>query len=296
MRGELIGVPFVPGNFRAQLRLLRESLCSVLDYCSSRETRIVGLGALLPSMTDFGRALIDHANGIGITTGHSFTAHAIAEHVRTIEALLGGPQSIAVVGAAGSTGRAFILSLLDDAVERRITLIDLPERLRSLSEFAESRSEDISITALLPAIRRSTIVVCATNAVSAIIRPEYLAPGAIIIDDSQPENINIAVTVERPDIVVVKCLARVPKLQCPFDFGLFTEPPIPEKQEIVFTCLAEVVALAASGHLGHFTIGRPTQENIRRIAKLADELGITIAPFHSFPEIGELQNHPRFKF
>lgn len=292
--GELIGVPLVVRDFRRQLRSVRESLFAALDYCESRQTRIVGLGALLPSMTQFGRVLAERSGSIGITTGHSFTAHAIAEHVRTVESLLGAPQSVAIVGAAGSTGRAAIHALSADSVSRRLTLVDLPERLRSLSDIAPPPTQETIITADLASIRHSSVVVCVTNSTTAILRPEFLAPDCIVIDDAQPENITYAIARQRPDVVVIKCLARVPRLQCPFDFGLLPNAPHNSKQEIVFTCLAETVTLAASGHTGHFTIGSPTREQIASIAGAASRLGITIAPFHSFPEVGEVHDHPRF--
>src|SRR5665213_3172761 len=48
LHGELIGIPLIARDFRSQLRSVRESCFSALDYCRSRQTRIVGLGALLP--------------------------------------------------------------------------------------------------------------------------------------------------------------------------------------------------------------------------------------------------------
>jgi predicted amino acid dehydrogenase len=295
LRGELIGVPLNHGHIRHQLRRVRESLHFALEYCSWRQTRVVGLGALLPSLTDYGRSLIEHANGIGITTGHSFTAYAIAEHVRAIESLLGAPQSVAIVGAAGSTGRACIHVLLADPVHRSLTFVDLPNRLRGLAEIIPGSRSKIAVTSDLSAICRSSVVVCVTNSSKAILRPECLAPNCIIIDDAQPENISFAMAQQRPDVIVIKCLARVPGLKCPFDFGLFSHMPTNAEQEIVFTCLAETVTLAASGHCGHFTIGSPTPAQITGIAEMASRVGVTIAPFHSFPEIGEVQSHRAFR-
>lgn len=292
LRGELIGVPLDPRNFRSQLHPVRESLLHAMNYCAERRTRIIGLGALLPSMTKYGRTLLEYSDDLGITTGHSYTAHVIAEYVRQIEARLGAVQDVAIVGAAGSTGRATLLALLDNSPARILTLVDLPERMRSLSEFAAREDHHIRVTHDLFEIHRSRIVVCVTNSTTAILRPEFLAPNCIVIDDAQPENISYETARKRPDVTVVKCLARVPDLKCPFDFRLFNKPPAPEKQEITFTCLAETVALAASGHEGHFTIGNPTIEHIKKIGELTAKLGITIAPFHSFPEVGEIHKFP----
>jgi len=124
LRGELLSVPYRASDFRRELRRVQDSLFAVLDYCALRGTRMIGLGALLPSITHHGRSLAERAPaGVGITTGHSFTAHAIAEHIRRIERLRGAPQAVAIVGAAGSTGRATLNCLLSDGTRRRMTLL-----------------------------------------------------------------------------------------------------------------------------------------------------------------------------
>lgn len=295
VRGEVIAVPFLPREFRNQPRNVRESLFSIFDYCSTRQTRIIGLGGLLPSITRFGSVLAERSGNVGITTGHSFTAYSIAEYVRQIESLLGSTQSIAIVGAAGSTGRAIILALFAHATPRRFTLVDLPQRLPSLSEVIPPPDQEIVISADLSAIRHSSLVICVTNATKAIIQPEFLRHGCIVIDDAQPENISFEAARHRPDVIVIKCLARIPRLECPYDFGLFPHPPNDSTNEIAFTCLAETIALAASNHVGHFTIGSPTPKQINHIGEMAFALGISIAPFHSFPEIGTVHDHPRFQ-
>jgi hypothetical protein len=61
------------------------------------------------------------------------------------------------------------------------------------------------------------------------------------------------------------------------------------KQHISFTCLAETVPLAWARHDQHFTVARPTMDQVEVIRKLAGELGVSIAPLHSFPEIGEVR-------
>ena len=97
-----------------------------------------------------------------------------------------------------------------------------------------------------------------------------------------------AILHERPDLAVVKCLAAIPGLRCPFDFGLFGADR-ERKQHISFTCLAETILLAWAGHDQHFTVARPTMDQVEVIRGLAAELGVSIAPFHSFPEIGEVR-------
>lgn len=287
--GELVGIPLTLRDIRQQVHAVRESLFHAMAYCESRGTKVIGLGALLPSMTRYGRVLAETARNVGITTGHSFTAHAIAEFVRKIESIRGDVQSIAIVGAAGSTGRAATKAILADNIRRRLTLVDLPGRLGQLSGNPGQNGQGVVHSDDIASIRHSSIVVCVSSSTSAILNPEVLAPDCIVLDDAQPENISYEIASERPDVVVVKCLARVPGLRNPFDLGLFDGPPTSSHQEIAFTCLAETVALAASGHNAHFTIGDPTDRTIREIADTASRLGIGIAPFYSFPEVGAVR-------
>lgn len=295
LRGELIGVPLHPRQFRRQLVSVRESLKIALEYLESRGTKIAGLGALLPSLTQYGRILVGENPSVGITTGHSFTAHCIAEQVRQIEELLGETQAVAVVGAAGSTGQAVIKALGMDKVERVLTLIDLPERQKTLEALASEVDASVQCSSDLSAIKQCSVVVCVTNSPSAILRSEHLGDGCIVIDDAQPENIAYETVRERPDVTVVKCLAHIPHLHCPFDFRLLPPGLCHADKGITFTCLAETVALALSRHVGHFTIGAPTYDQIRRIAEIASSFGIGVAPFHSFPQIGPVHDLPRFK-
>jgi predicted amino acid dehydrogenase len=291
LRGELIGIPYLAVEFRHKLPQIREALKLVLNYCSYRKTKIVGLGGLLPSVTRHGHDLVSFADGVGITTGHSYTAHVIAEQVRVVEQKLGVTTDLAILGAAGSMGQAITRLLCSDGIARKITLIDVHSKLGALREIANElnsrRSIHIEITSELSALKKSSVIVCVTNSPSALIRAEHLSPGCIVIDDAQPPNITFEVA-KAAGVTVLKCLASVPNLKCPFDFGLFPTESLPAKQSIVFTCLAETIMLAANKHEGHFTIGHPTDAQLKTIAEFSRSSGISIAPFHSFPEIGEI--------
>jgi len=108
----------------------------------------------------------------------------------------------------------------------------------------------------------------------------------VVIDDAQPENVSRKVIDERPDVTVLKCLAHVPGLRFPFDMGFFPQALRGQTQEYTYTCLAETILLAASGHREHFTIGDPTVPQLNRLEALARRWGVGIAPFHSFPDVG----------
>ncbi|WP_054695412.1 aminotransferase class III-fold pyridoxal phosphate-dependent enzyme [Syntrophomonas palmitatica] len=126
--GWLIGVPL---GGREIMRLPREHCVEVItkavDMGRDLGAGIVGLGALTSVVTAGGRAV--QGRGVGITSGNSFTT------LMAMEALFLGADKMrieasaaraAVVGAAGSIGRACALLLAEKAAY--ITLLGNPEK------------------------------------------------------------------------------------------------------------------------------------------------------------------------
>lgn len=221
LHGELIAIPYTPERMYAQRREVRRALLDAIQYCENRGARIAGLGALLPSVSQAGRALARKFSGIGVTTGHTYTAIAIAEHVRAVEHCMGSGLRVVVLGAAGSTGRATVSCLRKDYGERDLVLVDLPEKHSILERVASRQQGRVQVSTSLEAIRDADILVCVTNATGALVTPDLLPENCIVIDDAQPENVSRDTIDHRPDVTVIKCLAHVPSLRCPFDLGLF---------------------------------------------------------------------------
>ncbi len=286
--GELLAMPFLPAELLTQRDRVVQVLHAALDYCEERGARIVGLGGLLPSATRAGRALTGGPRRVGVTTGHSYTAVAIAQYVRNVESALDGGARIAVLGAAGSTGRAALRCLARGGRQREMILIDQPVKRRVLEDLADEIGGLVGVATSLDSIKAADVLVCVTNASRALVTADMLAESCVVIDDAQPENVSLATVHSRPDVVVVKCLARVPKLRCTFDFGLFASAERAYRQEWTFTCLAETLMLAAAGHCGDYTIGDPTAPQMKQLAGLARRFGIGTQVYHSFPEIGEI--------
>ncbi len=286
--GELLAVPFLPRVLLGLRDRVGQVLREVLDYCEERGARIVGLGGLLPSATRAGRALIGEPRRVGVTTGHSYTAVAIAQYVRNVESALDCGARIAVLGAAGSTGRAALRCLAQDGRQRELILIDQPVKRRALEDLADELGGLVGVATSLDSIKAADVLVCVTNASRALVTADMLAEGCVVIDDAQPENVSLATVHSRPDVVTIKCLACVPNMRCTFDFGLFAPAVWTCRQEWTFTCLAETLMLAAAGHCGDYTIGDPTVPQMKQLAGLARRFGIGTQVYHSFPEIGEI--------
>lgn len=144
---------------------------------------------------------------------------------------------VAVMGAAGTTGRAALWCMFRRSPTRRVLAVDVSEQLGKIPLIPGWNLAVHRLTSLKQEIKEATIVVCVTNAIGSILEADDFGPHTVVLDDAQPENVDQAVLVARPDIRVVKCLARIPGLSCPFDMRLFTRKN--RDEEVTFTCLAE---------------------------------------------------------
>ena len=286
LRGELVSIPYGPEEMLEKLPEAREAVIKILDYAKHRSTGIVGLGALIPSLTRHGRLLKQAKPNVSITTGHGFTALTIAQMVDDIEAEIGSGGVVAVIGAAGSTGRAALRCMFRRAPSRQILAVDVALQLDKIPQIPGWNPIFHKLTANKQNIKEATIVVCVTNAIGSILKAEDFGPNTVVLDDAQPENVDQSVLLARPDIRVVKCLARIPGLSCPFDMGLFTSDN--RDEEVTFTCLAETVLLAAEGHAGSYVVGDPTDEQFDYLEQMAVRHRFTSAKFFSFPSLGKV--------
>lgn len=126
LRGELVSIPYDPQEMFAGLSEARDSLIQVLDYADHRQAHFVSLGALIPSISRQGRLLKQARPNMAITTGHGFTALTIARMVEDIENEIGADGVVAVMGAAGSTGRAALRCMFKRNPLRRVLAVVFP--------------------------------------------------------------------------------------------------------------------------------------------------------------------------
>ena len=286
LRGELVSIPHAPHEMLNGLSDARDALIKVLDYAEHREANFVSLGALIPSISRQGRLLKKARPHMAITTGHGFTAVTIAQMVEDIEKEIGSDGVVAVMGAAGSTGRAALRCMFRRSPRRRVLAVDLPQQMSKIPEIPGWNPTVHRLTTVKEEIKEAAIVVCVTNAVGGILRADDFGPNTVILDDAQPENVDISVLDARPDLRVVKCLTRIPELHCPFEMGLFTAELL--DPEVNFTCLAEIILSAAERHPASCVVGDPTDEQLQYLEAAAQRHGVRPAEFFSFPSIGAI--------
>ncbi len=286
LRGELVTIPHAPQEMLERLSDARDALIDVLDYAEHRQAGFVSLGALIPSISRQGRLLKQARPHLAITTGHGFTAVTIAQMVDDIEKEIGSDGVVAVMGAAGSTGRAALRCMFRRSPLRRVLAIDLPQQMSKIPEIPGWNPAVHRLTTVKEEIREAAIVVCVTNAVGGILQADDFGEGTVILDDAQPENVDISVLDTRPDLRIVKCLTRIPGLHCPFDMGLFAAEHL--DPEVNFTCLAEIILSAAERHPESCVVGDPTDEQLSYLELAARRHGVKPAEFFSFPSLGSI--------
>lgn len=153
--------------------------------------KVIGLGATIPAFTQFGRA-IKHPDVI-TTTGHGGTVHLIVETTRqALEGQDGSqPDSIGVIGGAGSIGYASIDILREEFRNSQMHVYD--KNQAKLSGLLQQRddAENIShMDSIYSTLAESSVIVTAVTTPIDLDREDPYhqldLTGKVIIDDSQP--------------------------------------------------------------------------------------------------------------
>jgi predicted amino acid dehydrogenase len=164
-----------------------------------------------------------------ITTGHPFTVAIINSFVRKVVEL--HPKEdplIAVVGAAGSTGSCVLKKLAAERLNNFLLIdrvksagvVDMDQLVQEMSGLNPALKADASTD--LSRLQEADIVIVVSSAAGTIVGSEHLKPGAIVIDDSQPRNVDEKLAKQRPDIRIITVLAPIDGLIPNFYFDRHT--------------------------------------------------------------------------
>ncbi|MDC7122606.1 semialdehyde dehydrogenase [Cellulomonas fimi] len=277
--GRVVLVPFGARHMLEAPHAARDRVGAAVDLAARRGAGIVGLGALTATVTSGGSTLAGRTD-IGVTNGNAYTAAIVEDQLRSL--LAARPdraRRVAVVGATGSVGTTLVRLLARDRAVEHLTLVARAGgRLGALAGEV-CRRVPTTISTDLRDVRACDVVVLLTAAADALLRSEHLAPGAVVLDATQPRNTSPDLLVERPDVTVVDGgVVAVPGLR--LRGGDIGQPP-----GSTYGCFAETALLALSGHTGHFSLGVPTLDqvdHVRAIARRFAGLGFRAAPPTTF--------------
>jgi fatty aldehyde-generating acyl-ACP reductase len=273
--GHVVVVPFGARHLLDEPGEGRARVTRAVDHAASLGAGVVGLGALTATVTAGGISLRGRTD-IGVTNGNAYTAAVLEDQ---LTGLLGGERRVAVVGATGSVGTTLVRLLARARSVDALTLV-----ARGAPKLAALRREVGGLVATststdLHDVRDCDAVVLLTASADALLGPEHLAPGALVLDATQPRNTDPALQVRRPDVTVVDGgVVDVPTMRLRgADIGL---PP-----GRAYACFAETFLLSLAGHTGHFSIGVPTLDqvdHVRDLARRFAHLGFGAAASTSF--------------
>lgn len=259
--GELILVPFGAAHLLSDRRNGNRKVVAAVDRAVRSGVDLVGLGGLTAPVTNGGMVLRRRTD-IGVTNGNAFTASIVHRQIRSL--LATAPHGrVAVVGATGSVGSAVTRLLARDGDIAELLLVARgSSRLSSLAAEIGS-AVPVRTSDRLDSLTESDVVVLLTAAADTVLRAEHLGPGAAVLDATQPRNTSPELQQRRPDVLLLDGgIVEVPGLR--LHGGTMGLP-----DGRTFACLAETMLLSLSGHRGHFTLGRPTLDQIDHITELA---------------------------
>jgi len=132
----------------------------------------------------------------------------------------------------------------------------------------------IEISHHIADIKKSDIIIAATNAPEALIQADDLQPGAIVINDAQPSDIS-SDAFNRDDVLIIEGgVIRTPNIQCNFNLGLVD-------REDTFCCLGEVLILAYNNNSEHFALGELDKDLVDDIIEKEKGLNFIIPPYQN---------------
>lgn len=244
---------------------------------------LVGLGGLTSSLSGGGHELLDIHN-INVTTGHAYTAYNVTETLFKVATIFNAAKDqvvVAIVGAAGSVG-SLSAEIIVRAGYRHIVLIDLERKLGLVREkrdafHALNPDVQITITSDITEVKKCDFVVTATNTTEALITPQLVHPGMVIVDDAQPSDIHPDV-LKIGDVLVLEAgVVHTPGIQSNFNYGL-------KNRTDNFCCMAELLILASHSWNNHYVVRRATLAHVDEVSEWGKALGFTVASFQNFQE------------
>jgi fatty aldehyde-generating acyl-ACP reductase len=282
--GYVITSPLTAEQMKEDPDFARKSIIKAGRLAERKGASMIGLGALTASLTRGGLDVTAKIKS-GVTTGRMYTSTIIVDTIEKAMKKLDfrkEDQMVAIVGAAGSIGTACAQILVHRGF-RNLLFIDLErkkDRIDWLSEKVKQMQDDVQVEVSydMDSLKKADFIIAVTNAPEVTIRSEYLKPGAIIVDDAQPTDVDMDVIEKRDDVLVFEGGdAHADNVHTHFNFGL-------RDKNDLYSCLAEAVILAGIGQTENYSVGAVSDVDFKLLKKMeedAKKIGI---------HVGELQN------
>ncbi|MDP3955741.1 MAG: hypothetical protein Q8Q18_00640 [bacterium] len=274
----MIALPMHPEIMLRNRDLALRRIRQAMKLAEHRGVRILGLGGLISSLSQGGLLLKENTR-LNLTTGHALTAHIVTQNIIQILPIIGespAEVNIAIVGAAGSISSTSGL-ILAKAGFKKFTLIDLERKLpktTDLKKELELYGSNVKISANLFDLKNADYIITATNAPETLVKAIHLSPGAIIVDDAQPSDVDNDVLANENFLVLSGGVVDTPGINTHFNMGL-------QKKSENYSCMGELLCLAAKEYNSDYVIARATLGDVDTIQSIFYSLGFKLANFQN---------------
>jgi len=279
--GWFIAVPYTPRRMlELPERVVYDKIVAAGHIAERLGARILGLGAFTAVVGDAGQTIARRLD-IPVTTGDAYTVAVVVQAIEEAARSMGialESASAAVVGASGAIGRAAAV-LLAGRVGRLLLIGRRPDALEETRACCAGGRAHVTTSTDLGGLREADLILTVTNAVSAVIEPEHLKPGAVVLEAAVPPDVSRRGRETREDVLVIQGgMVQVPgPVDFHFDFGY---PP-----GKAYACMAETMALALEGRYEDYTIGREIDtDRVREIETIAARHGFRLAGLRAFAQ------------
>ncbi|MER7672331.1 hypothetical protein ABTY61_28255 [Kitasatospora sp. NPDC096128] len=260
------------------------------EFCrSALGATVVGLGATLPGLTDFGRSIA--VPGLVTTTGHGGTVELIRALARDVvqKRFVNESLAVGVVGAAGSIGASILDALRREFPDVPILACDRPSRLGRVERVAARTgvAGRVRVTDRVGEVFASCRLV--VSAITERLDLERVAAGVdlagtVLIDDSQPGCVDRTQWEERGGVLLwpvgsTAHVPGVPRRGAGYRYGALAGLAEPHD---VWGCEAEAAAIALTGAHDAALRGPVTAAAGGRIGALCEAVGVRAARPQSF--------------
>lgn len=277
--GWFVAAPYTPRRMlEIPERLVYDKIVQTGRLAEKLGARILGLGAFTSVVGDAGVSIARRLD-IPVTTGDAYTVAVAVKALFEAGRLMGidpATSHTAIIGATGAVGSA--CSQLAAEEVAHLSLVGRREdALDALRERCEGKKAYITTSTTLDSLHNADLIMSVTSAISTIIEPQHLKPGAVVLDVARPRDVSRRVAAERKDVLVIEGgMVEVPgPVNFNFNFGF---PPGRS-----YACMAETMALALEGRFEDYTLGRDIEAaRIREIDEIATRHGFRLSGLRSF--------------
>ncbi len=280
LRGWFVACPFTPQRMMSlPERRVYNKIIATGRMAERLGAQMLGLGAYTSVVGDAG-ITIARSLDVPVTTGDAYTIDMAVQAVREAAGEMGIPMRearAAVVGATGTIGSVCAELLAEEVAHLTLVgrRVDALEAVRERCE--DGAQAELIVSTDMASIYEADLVLTVTSAITSVIEPEHLKPGAVVCDVARPRDVSTQVAARRNDVLVIEGgMVEVPgDVDFHFDFGF---PP-----RMAYACMAETMALALEGRYEDYSLGKQiTRAQVREISEIAGRHGFRLGYFRSF--------------